>query len=148
MNGSTEDLPERIKRRINLSAMFYPLERKYERSWGNLFKSEFPDIVERFEELSIEKNYTQKHISNNTIIWQDVTDSNVECMFYFINDPTNFDSVFDLFKMINRYRSFITYAIVHQKKDGENCYDIFRLSKFSYLEHCNRVRYQLKKAKS
>jgi hypothetical protein len=145
MNSNYDQLPEKIKRRIELSKMFYPLERKVERRWGNLFKSEFEVIVRRFKELSIEKRYSQKEISDTLILWEDVKDSTVECMFYFINEPSDLNSVQNLYKMIAKYKSVFTYAIVHQKKDGENCYDIFRCTPFSYLEHCNRVRYPLKK---
>ena len=42
--------------------------------------------------------------------------------------------------MIEIYNPTFTYAIIHQWKEGEGTYDIFRLSKFSYFEHCNRVK--------
>ncbi len=147
MNVSKDELPEKIQKRIGLSGMFYPLERKYERRWANLFRSDFDKIVIGLAEHAGEKNYAQETISKNAVIWKDPDDKSVECMFYFIDDPSDLDSVMDIFKVIKKVQPFFTYAIVHQVKDGENCYDIFRLSKFSYLEHCNRVKYELKKAK-
>jgi hypothetical protein len=61
-------------------------------------------------------------------------------MFCFIEDLTNLGSVRKVFSKIKKLNPIFTYAIVHQKKDGDGVYDIFRFSKFSYLEHCNRVR--------
>jgi len=93
----------------------------------------------------MEKKYQQKQLADHIILWHDVEDSSVECMFYFIPDPMDLNRVSNLYKTIGKYHPVFTYAIVHQKKDGENCYDIFRCSRFSYLEHCNRVRYPMKK---
>lgn len=145
MNYRNNKHSVKIKRRLELFGMFYPLDRKYERRWAKIFKSGFEVIKEKFKEISIEKNYKQEEVKNNIILWYDHSRNTVECMFYFINDASNLSSVYNCFKLIRKYKSFITYAIVHQKKDGENDYDIFRFSQFSYLEHCNRVRYPVKK---
>ena len=134
-------LPRKVRRRIDLANMFYPLERKEERRWGRLFKSEFSVIEQKFTELASEKRYRQTSLGDNVIIWRDDKNSDVECLLYFIRDVTDLKSVSRLFTLIEKYRPFCTYAIVHQKKDGENCYDIFRATPFSYLEHCNRVKY-------
>jgi hypothetical protein len=140
VNNSTNELPENIKRRLDLFKMFYPLERKYERRWAKIFHSPFAEIAEKFKEKSIEENYRQEVLQENLILWRDTVDKDTTCMFYFINDAMDFKSVQNLFKYIDQHKPLLTYAIVHQKKDGEGVYDIFRCSKFSYLEHCNRVR--------
>jgi hypothetical protein len=145
MNFSEKEIPENVRRRLDLFKMFYPLKRKYERRWAKTFQSSFETIKEKFKELSVEKNYRHEDVHNHLILWRDKEDFNVECMFYFINDITNFEDTYQLFKYIDKYKSFLTYAVVHQKKDGEGAYDIFRFSKFSYLEHCNRVHIPLKK---
>ena len=72
MEPQYDTLPEKVKRRIDLSKMFYPLERKHERRWGNMFKSDFKVNAERFRELSIEKKYNQNEISDHMIIWQEL----------------------------------------------------------------------------
>jgi len=33
----------------------------------------------------------------------------------------------------------LAYAFVHQLPDGEETWDIFHMSKLTYLAHCNRV---------
>jgi hypothetical protein len=145
MNSSNSQKSVNVKKRLELFGMFYPLERKYERRWAKIFKSNFNVIVEKFKEISQEKKYEQEEINNQIILWRNVNEESVECMFYFIKDVANLLSVQNCFKLIAKYDVYLTYAIVHQKKDGENNYDIFRFSKFSYLEHCNRVRYPVKK---
>lgn len=142
MTIAEKEIPEKAQRRLDLFAMFYPLERKYERRWAKTFHSSFETISEKFKKLSVEKSYHQEEIDNHLILWRDPEDSSVECMFYFIKDITNFADPYQLFRYIDKYKAFLTYAVVNQKKDGEGVYDIFRFSKFSYLEHCNRVRFR------
>jgi hypothetical protein len=40
------EIPERIKKRIELAKLFYLLERKYERRWAKLLNSGFDRIAE------------------------------------------------------------------------------------------------------
>lgn len=140
MELNEQKLPEKIKRRIKLAKLFYPLDRNEERRWGRLFISEWKIITDRFAKLADEKGYCQKELDQYTIIWYDRDNDSAECMFCFINDATDFKAVYGIFKQIEKQQPLFTNAIVHQKKDGEGVYDIFRFSKFSYLEHCNRVR--------
>lgn len=140
MNINENNLTEEIKRRIELAKLFYPLERKVEKRWGNIFNSSFETILQKFAEIAVEKDYIQELMDVQTILWRDSNSNSAECMFSLIFDITNLNLVIDIFDKIEEYNPTFTYAIVHQKKDGEGVFDIFRFSKFSYLEHCNRVR--------
>lgn len=139
-----KSLPGKVRRRIDLMGMFYPLGRTQERRWARLFKSEFREIRKKFAELASEKGYRQTAAGGDHILWKNPGRSGVEALFYFIREPGDLAKVSRLFGLIRKCRPFCAYAVVHQKKDGENCYDIFRSSPFSYLEHCNRVRFPLR----
>jgi hypothetical protein len=134
------EIPERIKKRIELAKLFYPLERKYERRWGKLLNSGFDRIAEELNSLSNNLNFNQKVPEENTILWLDPGDNKAECMFCLIYDITDLDLVASIFDKIKKYMPVFSYGFVHQKKDGEGVFDIFRFSKFSYLEHCDRVK--------
>ena len=140
---NVENLPEKVQRRIGLSGLFYPMDRNVERRWGRAMQAGFERIASKLQDEADELNYNQENPEENVIIWRDDSDS-VECMFYLIEDVMDIDQVSMVYDLIRKYDAFFTYAFVWQKKDGEHCYDIFRLSKFSYLEHCNRV-YGVKK---
>ena len=62
-------------------------------------------------------------------------------MFIYIEDSMKMDSFIEVYEKIKKYSPTFTYSFVTQKKEGEGVFDIFRFSKFSYLEHCNRVKY-------
>jgi hypothetical protein len=136
-----KEIPEIAKRRIKLSNLFYPLERKYQRRWAKVFNQGFEQTADKLKELSLELQYDYKIPEANSVLWIDSHTNRTECMFCLINDSMDFDMVFNIFKEIEKYEPFFTYAFVHQKKEGVGIFDIFRFSKFSYLEHCNRVKY-------
>jgi len=133
--------PDKVKKRLELFKMFYPLERKDQRKWAKIFKSHFMIISQKFRELSFEKGYRQEDINKQLILWRDPEDASVECMFYFVQDVTDLSAIYHCFEHIKQYDIYLTYIIVNQKKDGKNVFDIFKSSQFSYLEHCNRVKY-------
>ena len=135
-----KEIPERIKKRIELAGLFYPLERKYERRWGKLFNSGFDQTAAELNSLSGKFNFNQNMPEENTVLWLDPDDGKSECMFCLIDDITRLDLATGIFDKIKKYSPHFTYAFVNQKKDGEGVFDIFRFSKFSYLEHCNRVK--------
>jgi hypothetical protein len=102
MNISGDNQSIKMKKRLDLFGMFYPLERKDERRWAKIFKSDFKTIAEKFKEVSTEKGYKQEEGNNQFILWRDADESSVECMFYFIKDVTNFSSVYNCFKYIEQ----------------------------------------------
>jgi len=60
-------------------------------------------------------------------------------MFRLIPDPRDFSAVRAVYEAIAQSACPLTFAILHQAKDGEGAYDTFRLSARSYMEHDNRV---------
>ena len=105
-----------------------------------MLNSGFDHTAEELNSLSNNLNYNQKVPEENTILWLDPVDGKAECMFCLIYDITDLDLVVSIFDKIKKYSPVFTYGFVNQKKDGEGVFDIFRFSKFSYLEHCNRVK--------
>lgn len=133
-------LPELIKRRIELSKIFTTSNQTEKRRWGKLFFDGFQSTAEKMLALAEQKKYDQEIVSSNTIIWKNRESGTAECIFCYINDITNIKSVTTVFRFIKKYNPLFTYGIVRQFKDGIGVFDIFRFSKFSYLEHHNRVK--------
>ena len=142
-----QDIPDRVKKRLELFRLFYPLERKLERQWARIFQSDLKDILTHMQNLADENDYLQEYVGDRTILWRNLQNSRAECMFCFIEDITNLNDVHDMFLKLKKYHPILAYAIVPQTKDGDGIYDIFRFSRFSYLEHCNRVYSTKKKQK-
>ncbi len=134
-------IPELVQKRIKLAALFYPIERKLQRRLAKSLISGFEQTVEYFDDLAGTMNYNQSIIGENLILWKDITTKKTECLFCLITDITEIESIPHLFELIKKHSPAFSYAFVHQKKDGDGVFDIFRFSHFSYLEHCNRVKY-------
>ena len=135
-----EELSKIVKKRIEISKLFYPLTRNEERKWARVFRDGFKALCKRLEFDSQRLAFMQDSILDTYLIWKDLDTKLNEALFCIIEDATSFKSIQDIISFIDRYMPTFTYVIIHQKKDGEGTYDIFRLSKFSYLEHCNRVK--------
>jgi hypothetical protein len=135
------EIPEIVRRRIEISKLFYPLERKLQRRLAKNLISGFDEISDYLNELAENRKYVQSVAENEYILWRDANSKSNECMFCLIKDISSLKPVTELFEKIKKYSPIFTYAFVHQKKDGDGVFDIFRFSKFSYLEHCNRVKY-------
>jgi len=131
--------PLLIQKRIELSGLFDTPKQHHKRKWGRLFAKSISEIEIEFSKLVDTNQYEQRNISEDTFGWYDKVTGNLECMFCIIKNIMDLTTVGVLFELIKEFDPFFTYAIVHQKKDGEGCYDIFRFSRFSYLEHHNRV---------
>jgi len=133
------DYPTKTNERLDLGALFDTPNHYQKLKWGRLFEKPAREIENEFNLLADAKNFIQRSIAENTFGWYNKRSGNLDCMFCFIGNVTDLTKVGEAFELIKEFDPFFTYAIVHQKKDGDGCYDIFRFSRFSYLEHHNRV---------
>ena len=132
------NIPIIVKKRIEISKLFYPLERKLQRRLAKKLLLGFDETFQYLGEMANKLNFEQIIIEEKFIVWKFPKEPNFECMFCFIKEITNIDLLIELFEKIKKYSPIFTYAFVYQKKDGNGIFDIFRFSK---LEHCNRVKY-------
>ena len=58
------EIPVKVKRRLELFGLFYPMDRKEERQWGKLFEGNFSHLVVHLEKLSAKKEYNQEIIED------------------------------------------------------------------------------------
>jgi hypothetical protein len=137
------DQHPQLANRIELTCLFDTPKHHHKRKWGRLFEKPIPVIEKEFSNLVDTNQYFQRNIAENSFGWYDRDTGKLECMFSIIKNAMDLSAIGEVFELIKEFDPFFTYAIVHQKKDGEGCYDIFRFSRFSYLEHLNRV-YALK----
>lgn len=136
-----KDISEIVKKRIEISRLFYPLERKLQRRLAKNLVLGFEETANYLSVFANELNFTQNIIEGKFIVWRYKNKSKIECMFNYIEDSMKMDLFIEVYEKIKKYSPTFFYSFVTQKKEGEGVFDIFRFSKFSYLEHCNRVKY-------
>ena len=140
MQAMQKKLPELIKRRIELSKIFSASTQNEKRKWGKIFFSGFEVTEDHLNSLALKMRYTQQKLKNNSLLWRNTENNLPECMFCYVDDPTKVQNVSSIFQLIKKYNPLFTYGIVRQFKEGIGVFDIFRFSKFTYLEHYNRVK--------
>lgn len=140
MSKKKKQFPDIIKRRLELSKIFITGTQAQKRKWGRVFKAGFDGAAGSLNQLAEEMEYSQQKVNRNSVIWYNPNDNSPECMFCYIDNPTNINQVTGVFRLIKKHHPMFTYGIVKQFKDGDGVFDIFRFSKFSYLEHHNRMK--------
>jgi hypothetical protein len=121
----------------NLFRMFYPLSVAERRHWAGIVELPERDYVSSLEQEALARGLRQR-VLGTAVAWED--DKNRQLMLLFrVTDPGDLDAVRELYDTIAAHEAPLAYAFVHQRPDGEGTWDIFHMSKLTYLAHCNRV---------
>jgi hypothetical protein len=125
---------ETLKR---LFKMFYPLEDAEQAEWAKIVQLPedgfFAALAEKAQQLDLK----QKRIEES-IAW--LGDEDAVLLLYFrIPDPRDLRSIQRVYELIGHTNCYLAYVFVNQLPDGDNTWDIFQLSRLSYLAHCNRI---------
>ena len=123
--------------RPDIYRMFYPLSVADQKKWTEIVQ--LPD--ERYA-AEVGKRAGQfgcnQEQSGGTIVWRGPT-GNVELMLFRIPDPGNLGAIRAMYDEIAESACPVAYAFVNQRGDSVGAWDVFQLSRLSYLCHCNRV---------
>ena len=79
---------------------------------------------------------------NKLILRKEMNNRKPEYMFCFIDNSAGFTNAGCIFKHSAKHKPVLIYVIQKPLNKAENVFDIFMTPKFSYLEPCNRVKYQ------
>ncbi len=117
--------------------IFYPLAREPQEQLAKAVQTSedgFAAILAQGAKLC---GCQQTH-SGNIVTWLD--DSGViQAMFFRIVDPSDANDIRDVYNELAEKKCPLGYVFIRQIPDGEDAWDIFRLSERSYMEHCNRI---------
>ena len=103
MEKEMNKLPQKMKKRIDLAGIFYPLDQNEKRKWGRIMSKGFDAVVEKLKLLAEDKGYEQTEVTGTTILWGNENNSGIECMFYCVEDAMDLAQVESIFKQIRKY---------------------------------------------
>ncbi len=112
------------------------LWKKKKRSLGGRLQKGIGDLSYVLRSVADENKYLQFTL-NNEIHWIN-SDSKITVMFFYINDPRNFEMVADVFQRTKETQCELACVFIHQWKDGEGNWDVFGLHPQRGLVHWNR----------
>jgi hypothetical protein len=96
-------------------------------------------LKESFEQLNglADSLGCSQEAEGGTVCWKSFDDK-LEAMFFVKPDPADLNAFIAIYQKIRETECPISFVFVESEKPG--CYDIFRLSALSYLEHHNQAK--------
>ena len=123
--------------RDDLYDLFTVYRSDFQYRWNDAIHQGFDAFAAEVEKMLPDKSLVQES-EGKRVYWKD-SDGRVEVMFAFIVDPTDLDGIIEAYQEIKHQDIPLTFVIIEQRSDGPRNYDIFRLSRSSYMEHNNRA---------
>jgi hypothetical protein len=122
-----------------LLAMFYPLIRTERQRWARVFALPEPEYLSALEAEAVARGLTQVLVAEgNAVAWVDGEGQELLLLFR-LYDPRDLAAVRSMYETVAAHDAPLAYAFVHQTPDGVGTWDIFHMSRLTYLSHCNRV---------
>ena len=120
-----------------LFTMFYPLTEREQAAWVRIIQLPAEDRFAELEERAGALGLGQRRV-NGSVAWV-ADDDQVLLLFFRIPDPRDLDAIRQVYSVIADTQCYVAYVFVNQLPDGDGTWDIFQLSRLSYLAHCNRI---------
>ncbi len=98
------------------------------------------DEIDRQLGMLAETRDCHQVVENDLVRWVG-SDGQIEAQFFILPDPGHTDAFVSMYKQIREAGCPVSFVFL--KSDELRCYDIFRLSARSYLEHHNQVKGRL-----
>jgi hypothetical protein len=106
------------------------------RGWAQLLEGPKKNIFDRLKNLAAEHDCTQKTEASN-VQWLNPK-GQTEAMFFVLPDPGDIGFHIKIYEKIKETHCPVSFVFIKSEKPG--CFDIFRLSARSYLEHHNQAK--------
>lgn len=120
-----------------LVEMFYPLDTAEKRRWAGILALPERAYVSALEAEASKRGLKQRLV-DGAVSWLD--DAGRQLMLLFrVEDPSSLDAVRRVYDTIAANDAPLAYTFVQQIPDGKGTWDIFHMSRLTYLSHCNRV---------
>jgi len=117
--------------------MFYSLARELQEILSRAVRTSNEKFADILAQAAGQYGCEQIH-EGNQITWLD-EDGAIQAMFFRILDPRDPGEIRKVYDMMIDNKCPLAYIFIRQLPDGEETWDIFRLSERSYMEHCNRI---------
>ena len=120
-----------------LVEMFYPLSKVEQRRWAAILSLPEDGYLLALEQEASKRGLRQIRL-DGAVAWLD-EESHQLMLLFRVEDPSRLDTVRQVYDTIAANDAPLAYTFVHQIPDGQGTWDIFHMSKLTYLAHCNRV---------
>jgi len=120
-----------------LFRMFYPLGDAEQSRWAALLSLPQDEYVAALGEEARNRGLDQQ-VLDDAIAWTD-SDGQQLMLLFRLPNPRDLSAVRRVYDTIAANEAPLAYTFVNQIPDGPGTWDIFHMSRLTYLAHCNRV---------
>ena len=120
-----------------LFKMFYPMKPPEKKRWARVVALEETEYRRALEEKARAFGLSQRVI-DEAIAWTD-SKGTILLLFFRVFECRELEAIRRVYETIARTRCFCAYVFLHQLPDGPGTWDVFQLSRLSWLAHCNRI---------
>jgi len=120
-----------------LFKMFWPMSKSAQDEWFRIIQMGQQEFSSELEGRARDLGLAQRDV-DGAVAWC-ADDESVLLLFYRIFDPRKLDEVRHVYDLIAQTNCYLAYVFVNQLPDGDGTWDIFQLSRLSYMAHCNRI---------
>ena len=121
----------------DLFRMFYPLGKAEQSEWAAILSLPEDEYVSALQDQALERGLGQE-VVDGAVAWMD--DEGRQLMLLFrLSDPRDLSAVRRIYDTIAANEAPLAYTFVNQVPDGPETWDIFHMSRLTYLAHCSRV---------
>ena len=120
-----------------LFKMFWPMSKSAQDEWFRIIQMGQQEFSSELEGRARDLGLAQRDVYG-AVAWC-ADDESVLLLFYRIFDPRKLDEVRHVYDLIAQTNCYLAYVFVNQLPDGDGTWDIFQLSRLSYMAHCNRI---------
>lgn len=117
--------------------MFYPLGNAEQSRWAALLALPRADYIAALGEEARKRGLEQQ-VLDDAVAWTD-RDGRQLMLLFRLSNPRDLSAVRWVYDTIAANEAPLAYTFVNQVPDGPGTWDIFHMSKLTYLAHCNRV---------
>ena len=119
-----------------LFRMFYPLSSSDQHKWADILSLPRVDYLDALDREALAFGLQQTALGD-AVAW--MHDGQELMLLFRIDDPRDLAAVRGVYDTIAAREAPLAYTFVRQIPDGPETWDIFHMSKLTYLAHCNRV---------
>ena len=120
-----------------LFKMFYPMKHAERKRWARVVAMEEGEYRQTLNDKALALGLVQRVI-DEAVAWTDPQGA-ILLLFFRVFDPRELETIRRVYDTIARTRCFCAYVFLHQLPDGAGTWDVFQLSRLSWLAHCNRI---------
>ena len=120
-----------------LFRMFYPLGKADQSHSAGLLSLPEDQYVKALGEEALKRGLEQETL-DGAVAWVDGEGHQLMLLFR-LSNPRDLSAVRRVYDTIAANEAPLAYTFVNQVPDGPETWDIFHMSKLTYLAHCNRV---------